>query len=65
MGHLPYSHEIEGQVIMCLIVELELAIQKCHNLLHDDLGLNPKKLWLINEENSAQDSFFLGYIYIV
>ena len=37
---------------MCLNVELELAqvaIQKCLNLLNDDLVPNTKKLWLINQ----------------
>ena len=33
-------------------MELEIAlvpIQKCLNLLHDNLGPNTKKLWLINK----------------
>ena len=45
------SHAIAYKAIMCLNLELELAlvaIQKCLNLIHDDLGLNPKKLRLIN-----------------
>ena len=46
------SHEIAGEASEVLDVELELAqvaIQKCLNLLHDDLVPDTKKLWLINQ----------------
>ena len=26
-----------------------VAVQKCLNLLHDDLGLNTNKLWIVNQ----------------
>ncbi len=48
------SHEIGGQASRVLELELELAlaaIQKCLNILHDDLVPDTKKLWLINHSN--------------
>ena len=41
------SYGVAGRAIMCLNVELELTIQKSLNLLHDDLGPNSQKLWVI------------------
>ncbi len=46
------SYEVAGQALIFLNVELGLvlaAIQKCLNLLHDDLSPNTKKLWLSNQ----------------
>ena len=56
-------HEIAGQVIMYLNVELELALvatQKCLNLLHDGLYPNSKKLWLINESYKYKSPLLLA-----
>ncbi len=44
-------------------MELELAlaaIQKCLTLLHDDLGPDTKKLWLINQ--SSRRNFYSSAI---
>ena len=56
------SHEVAGQALMFLNVELGLvlaAIQKCLNLPHEDLGPNTKKLWLINQSigKKQEDKF--------
>ena len=54
------SHDIAGQVMKCLNVELELAlvaIQKCLLLLHDG-DLSPNKLCVINQSTLM---YVVGY----
>ena len=61
------SHDIAGQVMKCLNVELELAlvtIQKCLLLLHDD-DLSPNKLCVINQSKmmSIKGCIYMYNIY--
>ena len=45
------SYETADQVKM----ELELALVAIPKSIHDDLGPNPKKLWLINQSISFHE----------